>query len=485
MSKSLLNPFSLPEKEDIDNIEKAISDLQIDAIVRYVFVDVSKQKKILEIFENLCTDKETILYRQSVLRDFMFNSNRSLFYNIQKITQDMEKTFSNYNALVSSRLKVKSKSEISLTDSQMSLKDYSLIILDLLRIYDKLDEVFTNYPPSSKGLQEIRDKVAKKVRSKRYPDLKKTLDNITKVAFGYNYVVDLDDELLPKEIKYVLCNGKYTGEKFTLFKKKEDIGKVELNDRVTSDFKAIGLEAFNRVVVLLEDIFEGMYDDISYLQKEFLFFEFGVYLYDILGERRIECTFPQIGEYTEYKNVIDSYLVIKYAKEDYRAKIYGNDVIINQKESVLLVGGNNTGKTVFLRAIGISQIFGQSGLYIPGDFAQIQIFSDLATIFSGEEKDTDVGGRFEKEVIDIKEIIDIVDSKSLVIINEIFQSTFALDGQNALFDILNYFTTINVSWICVTHLTGILDDKDNFESKVKCLMTLGEEQQYKIKEIDK
>ena len=482
MSKSLLNPFALPERMDISNIQKAINDLQINDIVRFVFVDVAKQKKILEIFEDLCTDKETILYRQSVMRDFMYN--RNLFYATQKVTQEMDKCFTNYNALVSSRLKVKSKSDISLTDSQMSLKDYSMTILDLLRIYDRLDEIFTNYPPASKGLQEIRDKVSKKVKNKEYNNLKKTLDDITKVAFGYNYAVTLDDELLPQEIKYILCNGKYTGEKFTLFKRKDEAGKVELMDRVTTDFKSIGLEAFNRVVVLLEDIFESMYDDISYLSKEFLFFEFGVYLYDILGERRIDCVFPQIGENTEFRNIIDTYLVIKYAKEDYHAKIYGNDIIINQKESVLLVGGNNTGKTVFLRAVGISQIFGQSGLFVPADFATIQIFNDLATIFSGEEKDTDVGGRFEKEVIDIKEIIDIVDSRSLVIINEIFQSTFALDGQNALFDILNYFSLINVSWICVTHLTGILGEKNNFESTIKCLKTTGETEKYKIKEIE-
>ena len=52
MSKSLLNPFNLPEKLDIDNISKAIHDLQIDDIVRNVFVDVSKQKKMLDIFIN-------------------------------------------------------------------------------------------------------------------------------------------------------------------------------------------------------------------------------------------------------------------------------------------------------------------------------------------------------------------------------------------------------------------------------------------------
>mgnify|MGYP003299709770 CR=1 FL=1 len=217
-----------------------------------------------------------------------------------------------------------------------------------------------------------------------------------------------------------------------------------------------------------------MYDDISYLSRDFIFFEFGVTVYDLLGERRIDCIFPSIGEYTEYKNAKDIFLSMKYIQEGYSGKIFGNDLVIKSDVSTLVVGANNTGKTVFLRTIGINQIFAQSGLFVPADFAQIEIKEDLATIFSGEEKDTDVGGRFEKEVIDIKEIIDIVNSKSLVIINEIFQSTFARDGQNALFDILNYFTEINVSWICVTHLTGILDDRCNFVKEVKCLETMGE-----------
>ena len=481
MSKSLLNPFNLKERENTDNIEKAIHDLQIDDIVRNVFVDVSKQKRMLDILINLCTDKDTILYRQSVLRDFMYN--RNLYYQIMKISNDLDKCFQDYNALVSSRLKVKSKSEISLTDSQMSLKDYAISIEVLTKIYDRLNEIFINYGPASDGLKEIQSKVYNRVKVKEYQDLKDTLKAIQSVAFGFNYSVNLDDKLYPQDIKYILCNGKYTGEKFTLFKKKEESGRIDVIDKVTADFKSIGLEAFNRVVVVLEDIFETMYEDIAYLSREFIFFEFGVTVYDMLGERRIDCLFPSVGATTEYKNTKDIFLAMKYIKEGYSGKIYGNDITIKDEVSTLVVGANNTGKTVFLRTIGINQIFGQSGLFIPADYAQISIKEDLATIFSGEEKDTDVGGRFEKEVIDIKEIIDVVNSKSLVIINEIFQSTFANDGKNALFDILNYFTEINVSWICVTHLTGILDERNDFIKPVKCLETMGEKENYKIKEI--
>ena len=481
MSKSLLNPFDIKERECTTNIEKAIHDLQIDDIVRNVFVDVSKQKKMLDIFINLSNDKETILYRQSILRDFMYN--RNLYYQIMKLASDLDKCFQDYNSLVSSRLKVKSKSEISLTDSQMSLKDYAISLEVLMKIYDRLNEIFINYGPSSKGLKDIQTKVYNRVKAKEYQELKNTLKEIQGTAFGFNYSVHLDDKLFPQDIKYILCNGKYTGEKFTLFKKKEESGKVDVIDKVTVDFKSIGLEAFNRVVVILEDIFESMYDDIANLSKEFIFFEFGVTVYDMLGERRIDCVFPSIDDHTEYKNTRDVFLAMKYAKEGYSGKIYGNDITITNDKSTLVVGANNTGKTVFLRTIGINQIFAQSGLFVPADFASVEIKDDLATIFSGEEKDTDVGGRFEKEVIDIKEIIDVVNSKSLVIINEIFQSTFANDGKNALFDILNYFTEINVSWICVTHLTGILDMRSDFINPVKCLETMGEKENYKLKEI--
>ena len=34
MSKSLLNPFNLPERENTINIDKSIHDLQIDDIVK-------------------------------------------------------------------------------------------------------------------------------------------------------------------------------------------------------------------------------------------------------------------------------------------------------------------------------------------------------------------------------------------------------------------------------------------------------------------
>ena len=475
---SLLYPFG---KEKIGTINNTLHDLQIDGIVRYVYVDKGKQEKILGILSEILLDQEAIKYRQSVLRDMMFN--RNIYYGLSKQAQDLDKCYADYNASRSARAKIKVKSEMELSETTMMLKDYAHDILKLIEIYRRLYELFRNHGPSSVGLKDLFKKVSDKINNPYLEKLENEMNNILKQGGAYAFSTNLDDKLLPIDDKFILCSGKYTGEKFTLFKKKEEMGKVDLNSKVQEDFKRIVIDSFNRVIVIVENIFESLYENISYFSTEFIFFEFANSVYDTLGERRIDCVFPEIGADTEYKNAKDLYLAMKYQYEGYSSMIYGNDISISDKESLLVVGSNNTGKTVLLRTIGINQVFFQNGLFVIGDKAQVAIRDNVTTIFSGEEKDTDVGGRFEKEVIDIKEIIDKVDNHSLVIINEIFQSTFAEDGKRALFDILNYFSLINVTWVDVTHLLTILDERGNFVNKVKIYETNGEKEQYKIKEI--
>ena len=83
---SLLYPFG---KEKIGTINNTLHDLQIDGIVRYVYVDKGKQEKILSILSDILLDEETIKYRQSVLRDMMYN--RNIYYGLSKQSQDLDK----------------------------------------------------------------------------------------------------------------------------------------------------------------------------------------------------------------------------------------------------------------------------------------------------------------------------------------------------------------------------------------------------------
>ena len=63
-------------------------------------------------------------------------------------------------------------------------------------------------------------------------------------------------------------------------------------------------------------------------------------------------------------------------------------------------------------------------------------------------------------------------------------ASFAEDGEKALFDILNYFSEIDVKWITVTHLLGIEGKRKDFVSKVKTFKTTSKEEKYRIDSIE-
>lgn len=470
---SFINPYNV----SYGKINNSLINLQIKDIIRMMWPDVSKQDKIINIISSIVYDKDTIKYRQDALKDVLFN--RDFYYKLYECVNKLEKCYINYSANASSLSKVKLKSDTSVTETQVILKDFAYCVQELILIFERLDEIMVGNV-TSKAFKELHGKVKDVLNNKKYQDLKQVMKEILDSVGSFTFETVLDERLSSQVTKYILSTGKYQGEKISFFKKKNSSGKIDLDSKVMDDFKSLQIDSFYRIVVLLQDVYESLFEKISYIHHEFLFFEVGIAIYDKFWERSINSVFPDISDVTEYKKAYDPFLIVKYLDEGYFEKIYGNDITITEKNDILVIGNNNSGKTVLLRTIGILQILGQCGYTVPATYASIALYESIETIFSGEEKDTDVGGRFEKEVIEISEIIDNVNTKSLVIINEIFQSTFASDGEEALFNILNYFSEINVKWICVSHLLGIAKREKMFYNKIDIYNTTGKEKQYKI-----
>lgn len=459
----------------------AIHDAQLDLVVTKVLVDTTRVSKVVHTLENICLDEQTIMYRQSILKDLMYN--RTLHTSLLKECASMEKANSDFEGCKSQRSKNKLKSVINIADVNTSLRDYAYAFKKLIEVFIRLDYIFNENTVSSTGLKMLKQTIHRRVVSEGVEKLINLIDKIIISGQAFSYNIVLDDYLIPTECNYIICDGKYEGEKFSLFKKKYN-NRVEINDKISEDNKKIVNDSYLRVVMILEQMFDVLFNEISYLAKDLYFYDFAIKLYDVLGEVNLQVCFPTVSTYTKYVNTKDIYLGVRYFSEEISETIYGNTLKLENNENSLVVGENNSGKTVFIRTNTINQIFAQTGLFVCADEAYFTIKNKIVTIFSGEEKDTNVGGRFEKEVIDIKEIIDEVDENSLVIINEIFQSTFALDGKNALLDILDYFTESNVKWITVTHLMKKTDDLGEYKHLIKLYETSGKEQKYKIKEIE-
>ena len=475
-----MNSFLNPYNKQYGKVNNSIINLQLKDIIRMMYPDVANQNRIIEFFSNICTDRETIYYRQAALKDVMFN--RDLYHKLTDVIIKMEKCYLSYSANASGLSKAKLKSDTSITETTIILKDFAYCINELIGIYERLKEILKD-KVSSKAFRDLLDIVNDVIENPKYQFMKEKITELLESSGSFSFYSELDDRLSSVTTKYILSTGKYQGEKVSLFKKRDDKGKVELDGKVKDDFKSLHIDAFYRTVVLLQDIFEYLFEKIAYLHKEHLLFDLGIAIYDKFWERGVNSVFHDISDETEYKYAYDPFLIVKYLQEDYHEKIYGNDFVITKENDILVVGNNNSGKTVLMRTVGLLQILTQVGFAVPATLARVALYDSIETLFSGEENDTDVGGRFEKEVIEISEIINNVNSKSLIIINEIFQSTFAADGEEALFNILNYFSKINVKWICVSHLLGITSRKDNFENNIDIYHTTDKENHYKIKKV--
>lgn len=109
-----------------------------------------------------------------------------------------------------------------------------------------------------------------------------------------------------------------------------------------------------------------------------------------------------------------------------------NDFVLDESKKGLIISGPNTGgKTATLKAIAICTLFSHHGLPIPALDAQIGKYSNVF-YFGSDYQDLSKGlSSFSAEVAEYKSLFEIDINHSLIIIDEIFNST-ASDEASAL-----------------------------------------------------
>ncbi|HPZ31581.1 MAG TPA: hypothetical protein PLW17_09050, partial [Limnochordia bacterium] len=167
--------------------------------------------------------------------------------------------------------------------------------------------------------------------------------------------------------------------------------------------------------------------------------------------------------------------------------IVPNDARLGSATTGLLVqGANGTGKTTFLRSVGIGQILAQAGLPVPARAAVISVRRRILAQFSGEDtlSAADSAGRFEGEVQEVAGVIAMLEPYSLVLFNETFQTTAFDEAAAAIFDILDVISEVNIKWVFVTHLTQLYGLLAASGRKVQFLQTsTDDKRRYQVEQI--
>ena len=208
------------------------------------------------------------------------------------------------------------------------------------------------------------------------------------------------------------------------------------------------------------------------LETEMMFYQGVVELIQTLEELGLPVCRPQFVssdiKQFEASGVYDlSFALYMAAKEGFSPdSIVKNEVQMNSSKGQIFIvtGPNQGGKTTYLRAVGITQLFAQAGILVPTERAVISPVDRIYTHFSSVENTGTDRGRLEEEMILLNQIMQAVSGDSLLLMNESFSSTNSREGTIIAEEILRALSLIGTRVLFVTHLYELAKRIDSINS---------------------
>ncbi len=440
---------------------KLIYDLSLDrAIEALKGVDKKDCVYFLDALRSPCTDIESIEYRRAILNDLknfsvVFNRLNDLFSHFSELKEAQKNIEKDVTRLQSDGRDSISSARAIMCANAISLKRALAFIRSF---YD----VLSSEQLESEGLIGFRNacgEICEKDEYKKLCMLCAKYENYSTSGF-MDFRFKLADGRVESysliDHRFVKLPGPDQKKKgFALFKKsepEEDIACAELNPARGDGYESLNTTALSELSRAFRTAVDSVFDEFLPLGRQLAFYRIACALVNSYEEEGIKYAYPAFTGDRKIADLYDTYLLLTKNSDE---------IIPNSLDGgmgTVIIGGNGSGKTVFMRSVATAQILAQSGLPIPAKSAGLTLYSAFASSFSEGEHEPDeslAAGRFEEEVRALAEMVDKLPRDSLVLLNEVFQSTAYAEGAEGLFHLLNYFTDSGIVWMLVTHLTDL------------------------------
>lgn len=125
-------------------------------------------------------------------------------------------------------------------------------------------------------------------------------------------------------------------------------------------------------------------------------------------------------------------------------KFVPNDIELDAETARLLVltGPNMSGKSTYMRQVGLLVVLAQSGSFVPAKFAQVGIVSGLYTRMGFTDEIGRGKSSFMVEMSELAEILKAADQRALVLLDEVGRGTSTFDG-------------LAIAWAALRHLHDV------------------------------
>lgn len=441
-----------PTADSLAPVPDCFHDLYLDQVM--ASLTAGREACRLDwIFCAPIADLTTILYRQNLWSDL---EKATIATSLRTFAQQMQH---------SRKLK------------QMTAKSYDewsarRWLLDAVWAYGgavrTLNEALGQAEPASEALTLLREWLDGHIRSERFRHLIDEGEAISRDLSDIVYAVSVGEGAFTvcrpgDEVDY----GADIEETFARFRQ-GDVGshRVELRETQTLDHieaqilefvSRLNPELFGRLQIFC-DMFENYEDTvISRFDRETRFCLAYMDFIAPLREKGLLFSCPVMSETDKTENAEQTFdLALAARVIGDGGTVVTNDFALNGPERIIMVTGpNQGGKTTFARTFGQLHYLARLGLPVPGQNVRLFLVDNIYTHFEREENAQDLRGKLEDELVRIHAVTAGATSRSLVVMNESFNSTTADDAVQLSAAIIKSLIERDLICVCVTFLDEI------------------------------
>jgi len=381
-------------------------------------------------------------------------------YKLKSLNDEREEIF---GTNISKELK-ELKKNITLYLSKNDIHKLISRDYNILKFYCDLVDKTQKIESESKFLQKIKEEGKSITDDEYYQASKKAVDMMenfgeAKLHVFYDYFDNVKNvenlEFNPKERKISEVFGKYLRKASRLIC--PDLFLLFFPSR-KERFYANSLE------FLVEKNLPYIEKVLEYRKKMDFFLGATRYI-EKIKSASIPLTYPSFTEKEGFlfKELYNPLLLLQRGikkKED----IIPNDVNSNTKQNVAIITGpNNTGKTIYVKSIGLAYALAQNGFPVPAQNAQLIELNDMYTQFIHPE-DIELGeGSYLDELRRIKELFQNATTKTLLIADEPIRGSSPEDSEEMNLRFIKGFIKLKAPTFLTTHLHNVSKKVDDWE----------------------